>query len=214
MCQFLSPTTLFIGPVFSIMGDAPKVTLRPFEASDGAQIAAIYREYVLTDPSTFEEEPPSGEEMERRANAILGRGFPYVVAVDGANEVLGYAYASLYRTRSAYRFTVENSVYVSKGKKGLGLGRKLMTEVIERCRALGVRIVLAVITVDPANGVDNTPSVGFHRAMGFSFSGLLENVGFKFDKWMHTAFMQLDLTQENQGEGQVAGEGGGGGGGR
>jgi L-amino acid N-acyltransferase YncA len=125
--------------------------------------------------------------MVRRRAGILSRGLPYLVAeLDGA--VAGYAYAAPYRPRPAYRFTVEDSVYIHPDHARKGLGRLLMVEVIAACTAAGCRQMLAVI-----GDSDNASSIGLHRALGFQHVGVLRNVGFKFERWVDTVLMQKTL---------------------
>jgi phosphinothricin acetyltransferase len=161
--------------------------VRPAVPGDLPAITAIYAHHVRTGIASFEEIPPDAAEMARRHAEIVGGGFPYVVAeVDGA--VAGYAYASLYRARSAYRFAVEDSVYVADGRHGLGLGRALLTRVIDDATALGKRQMVAVI-----GDSGNAASIGLHRACGFAMIGTLPAIGFKFGRWVDSVFMQRAL---------------------
>ncbi|HEY1301832.1 MAG TPA: GNAT family N-acetyltransferase [Stellaceae bacterium] len=163
------------------------VTIRDSAEGDVARIAAIYRHHVLHGVASFEEVPPPPEELAQRRRAILARGLPYLVAEEGG-RVLGYAYASPYRTRSAYRFTVEDSIYIDAAETGRGLGRALLSELIERCTALGYRQMVAVI-----GGRDQWPSIGLHQALGFVRIGTLPAIGFKFGGWIDTVLMQRAL---------------------
>ena len=186
------------------------ISLRTFRPDDAKATADIYAKNVLESTATFEEVPPTEGEMKRRAEKAMASGFPYVVAVQkqvDKEEVVGYAYVGVYRPRSAYRFTVESSVYVAHDKGGLGIGRRLMSEIVRRCREelKGVRTILAVITVDPAVGLESTPSVLFHRKIGFVDGGLLTNVGFKFGKWLDTMLMTFDLGEDGKDAGERKG---------
>lgn len=164
------------------------VLLRPAEARDIAEITAIYRPEVLAGSATFELEPPDEAEMARRWGGILGNGFPYLVAeLDG--RVAGYAYANLYRTRPAYRFTVEDSIYVRADAQGRGIGRKLLEELIALCTAGGSRQMMGVI----GDSINQKGSVRLHEALGFTIAGRLPSVGFKHGRWLDTLIMQRPL---------------------
>lgn len=155
--------------------------------ADAAALAGIYGHHVLTGAATFELDPPSAEEMERRRRDIDSQGFPYLVAeVDGA--VAGYAYASRFRPRIGYRFTVEDSVYIHPARQGRGLGRLLLGRLIEECDAIGIRQMVAVIG-DSANDA----SLRLHESFGFRRVGVLEQVGWKFDRWFDAVLMQRAL---------------------
>ena len=151
-------------------------------------VQAIYADYVLTHPATFEEEPPDVAEMARRRAAVLVLGCPYLVALEG-DTLLGYAYASSYRARSAYRHTIENSIYVARGRQRRGVGRALLGELVRRCEHGPWHTMIAVIG-DSAN----TASIGLHAAAGFSHVGVLREVGFKFGKWHDSVLMQRQLN--------------------
>ena len=163
------------------------VSLRPSEDRDLAAITAIYGHHVLHGVASFEEEPPGLDEMARRRREILARGLPYLVA-EGSGRLLGYCYASLYRTRAAYRFTVEDSIYVDAAEIGRGVGRALLSALIERCAAQGYRQMVAVI-----GGSDQWPSIRLHAALGFARIGVLPAIGFKFGGWVDTVLMQRAL---------------------
>ena len=163
------------------------VSLRPSEDRDVAAITAIYGHHVLHGVASFEEEPPGLDEMARRRREILARGLPYLVA-EGSGRLLGYCYASLYRTRAAYRFTVEDSIYVDAAEIGRGVGRALLSALIERCAAQGYRQMVAVI-----GGSDQWPSIRLHAALGFARIGVLPAIGFKFGGWVDTVLMQRAL---------------------
>lgn len=156
---------------------------------DIAEIAAIYAHYVSTGLASFEEEPPDAAELGRRRAEFLGRGYPHLVAASApVGGVLGYAYASPYRARSAYRFSVENSVYVAPGQARRGIGGQLLTTLIERCTVARFRQMVAVIG-DSANAA----SIGLHEAHGFRRVGVLTAIGFKHGRWVDSVLMQLSL---------------------
>jgi len=164
------------------------VTLGDASETDMAQVQRIYAHHVLHGLASFEEEPPSLEEMLGRRAKVLEHGLPYLVAKDG-DRVLGYAYATQYRPRRAYRFTVEDSVYMAEGAQGRGIGRLLLNAVIGRCAAAGFRQMIAII----GDGSNNAGSVGLHGACGFRLVGTFETVGFKHDGWRGTVLMQRAL---------------------
>jgi L-amino acid N-acyltransferase YncA len=165
------------------------VSLRPSQDRDLAAITAIYHHHVLHGVASFEEEPPDLDEMRRRRGEILARGLPYLVA-EQSGRLLGYSYASLYRTRAAYRFAVEDSIYIDAAEVGRGIGRVLLSELIERCAALGYRQMVAVI-----GGSDQWPSIRLHAALGFARVGVLPAIGFKFSAWVDTVLMQRTLGE-------------------
>ncbi len=164
--------------------------------TDVGAIAAIYGHHVLNGFGTFEEVPPSLEDMAARKGAVDAAGLPYLVADDGG--VVGYAYASRFRPRAAYRFTVEDSVYVAPDRTGRGIGKALMERLIEVCEDMGLRQMMAVIG-DSANA----GSIGLHRAVGFVQTGLSPGLGFKFGRWVDVVWMQrrLDAGEETAPDG-------------
>lgn len=162
--------------------------VRPALDGDMEAVTAIYRHHVLNGLGTFEEDPPDVEEMAARRAAVLARDLPYLVADDGA--VLGYAYAAPFRLRAAYRFTVEDSVYVSPDHQGRGVGKALMRALINACEGKGLRQMLAVI-----GDSGNAGSIGLHRAMGFTQTGLSPALGFKFGRWVDVVWMQRTLGE-------------------
>ena len=155
--------------------------------SDFDEIAKIYSHYVENTTVSLEELPPSAAELVLRWRGVKEKSLPYLVAKSGG-KVVGYAYAVPYRTRSAYRFTVEESVYVSQNFQGQGVGRRLLNELIRICQNAGYRQMLAVIA-----GHDNTASINFHESLGFEKAGVLRNFGFKFGGWVDTILMQKSL---------------------
>jgi len=161
--------------------------IRSATLADIPAIADIYAEAVNHGTATFELTPPDVAEMTRRFHELSNGGFPYLVAtVDG--NIAGYAYAGLYRARPAYRFTVENSVYLAPARHRQGIGLALLTELIVQCEAGGYRQMIAVIG-DSANAA----SVGVHTRAGFEMTGTMHNVGFKFGRWLDTVLMQRAL---------------------
>ena len=155
---------------------------------DAAALAGIYGHHVLHGFGTFEEIPPLAEEMERRVASVLGFGLPYLVAeIDGV--VAGFAYASAFRTRAAYRYTVEDSVYIAPDRLGQGIGKALLLRVIEASEALGLRQMVAMIG-DSANA----GSIGVHRSCGFEPTGVLKGLGFKAGRWVDVVTMQRPLN--------------------
>lgn len=166
---------------------AGAVVVRTSEGRDLPAITAIYRHHVLHGAATFEIAPPGEGEMGRRRAETLARGLPHLVAeLDG--ETAGYAYGAPYRPRAAYRYTVEDSVYVAPALARRGAGRALLEALIEACTARGCRQMVAVIG-DSANAA----SIGLHAACGFVRVGMLPNVGFKFGRWIDSVLMQRAL---------------------
>jgi len=170
-----------------MLAAAPGATIRPAALSDVPAITRIYAHAVRHGTASFELEPPEEPEMARRMQTLLDGSFPYLVAtLDGA--VRGYAYAAPYRPRRAYRFSVEDSIYVDPAAHRQGIGRALLTRLIETAEQRGFRQMIAVIG-DSAQ----TPSIAVHRALGFRLIGTVENVGFKFGRWLDTVLMQRAL---------------------
>jgi L-amino acid N-acyltransferase YncA len=164
-----------------------EIAIRPVSLADIPAITRIYAHAVLQGTATFELDPPDEAEMTRRMKALLDGGFPYIVAENGG-ALAGYAYAGPYRTRPAYRFTVEDSIYVDPNTHRRGVGRVLLTHLIEEAERRGFRQMIAVIG-DSANA----PSIEVHRALGFRMVGNFESVGFKFGRWLDSVLMQRDL---------------------
>jgi len=163
------------------------ITLRDAEAEDGQIIQSIYAHYVLHSAASFEEEAPDIEEILNRREDVLKFGAPFIVAeLDG--EVCGFAYASRFRPRSAYRHTVEDSIYVDPAMTGKGVGKRLLSELIDRCTDLGFRQMVAVI-----GGPGNEASVNLHKRLRFEQEAVLKSVGFKLGTWVDTVVMQRTL---------------------
>ena len=165
--------------------------LRDSISSDIPAITAIYGHAVRDGLASFEYDPPEPVEMARRRDNVLSAGYPYIVATDAQAAVLGYAYVSAWRPRAAYRFSVENSIYVAPEAKGRGVGRMLLTELIARSTAQGFRLIVAVI-----GDSDNVASIGLHAACGFKPAGLLPNVGWKHGRWVDSVLMTLALGDD------------------
>ena len=165
----------------------PALLIRPSAPSDLPAITAIYRSNVEHGTGTFELDAPDETEMARRREDVVAKGLPWLVAQrDGV--VLGYAYANHFRPRKAYRFCLEDSIYLAAEAKGQGLGRLLLAELMARCEALGTRQMLAVIG-DSAN----LGSIGVHRTLGFEHVGVMKAAGWKFDEWRDVVIMQKAL---------------------
>jgi L-amino acid N-acyltransferase YncA len=161
--------------------------IRRAAPADLPEIQSIYAYHVLHGAGTFEEVPPPLEEIQRRFEAIVGRGWSYLVATD-ATGVLGYAYFSQMRDRSAYRHTVENSIYVRDDVRGQGVGKALVSQLLDEATAMGFRQMVAVI-----GDSDNVASIGVHASLGFQRAGLLRSTGLKFGRWVDTVLMQRAL---------------------
>jgi phosphinothricin acetyltransferase len=162
--------------------------VRPVAAADLAAVADIYAPYVLDSTVSFEEVPPSAETMGRRHAAVTGAGLPYLCAeIDGA--VVGFAYAGPYGTRPAYRYTVEDSVYVASAFQGRGVGKALLGALIADCETAGLRQMLAVI-----GDSGNAGSIALHAALGFTVVGSGQSVGWKKDRWVDIVWMQRALN--------------------
>ena len=163
------------------------IRIRPATPADIHAITAIYSHAVRHGTASFEIEPPDEAEMARRQATLLTGGFPYIVA-ENDGGLAGYAYAGPYRTRPAYRWSVEDSVYVNPNAHRRGVGRALLERLIVESEQRGFRQMIAVIG-DSAQ----TSSIELHRGLGFRMIGAIENVGYKFDRWLDTVLMQRDL---------------------
>jgi len=160
--------------------------LRDATPGDFSAITAIYAHHVLHGSASFEEAPPDLDDLLRRHATVRGHGLPWIVAeLDG--KVAGYCYATPYRPRAAYRYTIEDSIYVDESCRGLGLGRTLLGALIERCETGPWRQMIAVVA-DPRGG-----SLALHRSHGFEMVGTLRAVGFKHNAWRDTALLQRAL---------------------
>jgi L-amino acid N-acyltransferase YncA len=166
-----------------------KLLIRPSTDDDISAITAIYGHSVRTATASFELDPPGEEEMRERRRILLAQGYPYLTAVcDG--EIVGYAHAGVYRTRPAYRNTVEDSVYVAPSAHRNGVGRALLGALIAECEAKGFRLMIAVIGDKASTG-----SIELHRSLGFTMVGTLEPVGYKHGRWLATVLMQRVLGE-------------------
>ncbi|MGE5770617.1 MAG: N-acetyltransferase family protein [Hyphomicrobiales bacterium] len=163
------------------------VTIRPATPADIPAITRIYAHAVERGTASFELTPPDQAEMARRFDELTTNNFPYLAAlVDGA--LAGYAYAGPYRARPAYRFTVENSIYVAPDRQRHGVGKALLEALIDVCTERGFRLMVAVI-----GDSNQTASIRLHEAAGFKHVGVFENIGYKFDRWLDSVLMQRAL---------------------
>jgi len=163
--------------------------IRPSTASDVPAMTAIYAAAVLHGSATFELDPPDEAEIARRRADVLAKGLPWLAAERGG-ELLGYAYAALFRPRPAYRYCLEDSIYLDPAAHGQGVGRLLLAELLAQCEARGARQMLAVI-----GDSSNAASIGVHRACGFEHSGVLLAAGWKFGRWIDVVLMQRPLGE-------------------
>ena len=167
--------------------NALTLLIRPSHERDLATITRIYGEAVRTGTASFELEPPALPEMTRRRGAVLEAGLPWIVA-ERAGVVQGHAYAGPFRPRPAYRFCVENSIYVDAAARGQRIGALLLAELIARCESWGARQMVAVI-----GDSGNAGSIAVHAALGFRHAGQVDQVGWKFGRWLDVVFMQRAL---------------------
>lgn len=166
--------------------------LRDSVDADVSSIAGIYAHWVRYGLASFELEPPEADEVARRHAGLIGARYPYLVAEDDHNKVIGYAYAGPYRSRPAYRFTCEDSVYISPDACGKGVGKELLRALIPRCEEIGLRAMVAVIG-DSANAA----SIGLHKTLGFSHVGTLPAIGWKHERWVDSVLMVRALGKGN-----------------
>lgn len=169
----------------------PAVRVRDSVETDVAAMQAIYAHHVLHGTASFELTPPTVDEMRQRRAEVVAKALPYLVAEQNG-VVVGYAYVTLYRPRPAYRFTVEDSVYVQEGLSGQGIGSLLLAEIIKLCTAKGYRQMMAVV------GDSSPPSVSLHERHGFTLAGTFKAVGYKFGAWRDTAMLQRALGEGDQ----------------
>jgi L-amino acid N-acyltransferase YncA len=165
------------------------VIIRPVEDRDMDTITTIYDHHVRHGTASWELEPPDRAELVRRRDGVLALGMPYIVA-ESVGQVVGYAYAGPYRPRPAYRFTVENSIYIDAGRTGQGLARPLLERLIDDCTAAGMRQMIAII-----GDSDNYASIRFHEKMGFRKVGQIDRIGWKFGRWLDSVVMQRALGE-------------------
>ena len=174
----------------------PQPVVRPARPADSEQVAAIFAHYVAASVATFEEIPPTAAAWRRRLGELSRLNLPFLVAlgvqeghgVEADGTVCGYAYASPWRPKPAYRYTVEDSVYISPGHTGRGIGSALLAGLLAGCADAGVRQVIAVIA-----DTGSDASAALHRRFGFAEAGRLAGVGRKHDRWIDTVLMQKDL---------------------
>jgi L-amino acid N-acyltransferase YncA len=166
-----------------------EIVVRPATPDDVPAIAVIYGHHVAAGLASFELQPPSIKEMRRRHRELTANGFPYLVA-ERAGKIAGYAYAGPYRARPAYRFSVENSVYIDPDARRGGIGRQLLLALIAECERRGFRQMVAVI-----GDSGNAASIGLHAACGFVLIGALPSIGYKFGRWVDSVFMQRALGE-------------------
>jgi L-amino acid N-acyltransferase YncA len=172
------------------MRPAMSILIRPATAADVPAITAIYGHAVTFGTATFELDPPDAAEMGARFDALAAGGFPYLVGCTQDGRTVGYAYAGLYRTRVAYRHTLEDSIYIDPAFHRRGVGRALLDRLVAESEARGFRQMVAVIG-DSAQ----IASIALHRAAGFRMIGTFEAVGFKFGRWLDTVMMQRALGE-------------------
>ena len=163
-------------------------TIRDAEAADLPSIRAIYNHYVLNSVVTFDEQPVTLRALRAKFSNAKKLGMPYIVAVSPSGQILGYAYVYPWKTKAAYRFTVENSIYLGPASTGKGLGNALLGALIEKSREAGLKEIIAVIADKGAEA-----SIALHRRYGFTEGGHMGKVGFKFDRWIGTILMQKSL---------------------
>jgi L-amino acid N-acyltransferase YncA len=163
--------------------------IRNLTPDDIPSVTAIYSDAVINGAASYELIPPGHDEMKARFMAITSKGYPFLAAVNEKGDLLGYAYASAFRTRPAYRWLVEDSIYVAEHARGLGVGRALLQALVSRCEELGFRQMVGVV------GGASEASVAVHRSCGFTLAGRLNGTGFKHDLWLDTIFMQRPLGE-------------------
>jgi L-amino acid N-acyltransferase YncA len=169
-------------------------SIREASPADLPTITEIYSDCVLTGTASYEISPPDLTEMTSRHAGIMEKGYPYIVAEADDGKLLGYAYASAFRTRPAYRWLVEDSIYLAEEARAKGVGKALLKELLVRCEALGFRQMVAVI------GGASPASIAVHKSLGFELTGTLKGTGFKHGKWLDTALMQITLGEGNETE--------------
>lgn len=161
--------------------------IRPVRSEDAAAIHRIHAQAVETGTASFSLEPPSLDDIAARVDRMVEQDLPFRVA-EKTGEIVGYAFADWFRPRPGYRFTLEDSIYVESSAQGRGIGKALLSAVAEDARAKGFKQIIAVI-----GDITNTGSIELHKSCGFLYAGVLKNVGFKFDRWLDTIYMQKEL---------------------
>lgn len=170
-------------------GKSMSFSLRAALLSDVPQLTEIYRESVLNGTATYELDPPSEAEMTTRWKTITRQGYPYIIAQSPDGRILGYAYANAFRTRPAYRWLVEDSIYLAPEARGKGIGKALLSELLVLCTERGFRQMVAVI------GGASTASIAVHTSCGFEHGGIMKATGFKLGQWLDTVIMQISLGE-------------------
>lgn len=163
--------------------------IRPSRDEDLDAITRVYAHHVLHGTGTFETTPPTRDDMAGRRADVLGKGLPWLV-IEADGQVMGYAYGNWFKPRPAYRYSVEDSIYMAPESAGKGLGKLLLTELLAQCERAGVRKVMAVIG-DSANA----GSIGVHKALGFEQVGVVQSCGWKFGRWLDIVLMQKSIGQ-------------------
>lgn len=166
--------------------------IRPSREEDIPAITGIYAHHVLHGTGTFETTPPSDADMAARRADVLAKGLPYLVAEDAAGQVIGFAYCNWFKPRPAYRYSAEDSIYLSEAARGQGLGAQLLAALCAQAQAAGVRKMLAVI-----GDSGNAASIAVHRAQGFAHAGVLQGMGWKFGRWLDVVLMDKVLGAGN-----------------
>ena len=164
--------------------------VRPVTLADLPAITDIYAHAVTHGTASYEYDPPTLAEMTKRHDALVSANYPYIVAENAAGTILGYAYAGAFRTRPAYRFMVEDSIYIAPTAQGQGVGRLLLSNLIQQCEASNYRQIIAVI----GDGEVNQASVKLHTSLGFTHSGRITGSGYKHGRWCDTILMQLAIN--------------------
>lgn len=167
--------------------------IRPSRDEDVAAITRIYAHHVLDGTGTFETTPPTEAEMAQRRADVLGKQLPWLVLEDDDGQVIGYAYGNWFKPRPAYRFSVEDSIYLAPEAAGRGLGRLLLAELVAVLERAGIRKVMAVI-----GDSDNAGSIGVHRALGFEHVGTVKACGWKFGRWLDIVLMERAIGEADR----------------
>lgn len=165
--------------------------IRELRTEDLSSVTEIYADAVANGTASYELVPPTLDEMSSRYRALTEKGYPYLAAADPYGQLLGYAYASAFRTRPAYRWLVEDSIYIHPSARGRGVGKALLATLLDQCEALGFRQMVAVV------GGASEASMAVHRSCGFELAGRLSGSGFKHGLWLDTVFMQKTLGEGN-----------------
>jgi L-amino acid N-acyltransferase YncA len=163
--------------------------IRELRSGDLPAVTEIYADAVTNGTASYEYTPPSLDEMSSRYRDLTEKGYPYLAATDPGGQLLGYAYASAFRTRPAYRWLVEDAIYIHPSARGRGVGKTLLVTLLDQCEALGFRQMVAVI------GGASEASMALHRSCGFELAGRLSATGFKHGLWLDTVFMQKALGE-------------------